>query len=97
MSDDLSDAQLTNMQSPKTIVSAQPYILHRQENIFPNPETFNPDRWLVDKDSLRPMLKSLLTFSSGPRVCIGKELALAGMQIFNSRHCVLFLTCPGQQ
>ena len=63
-----------------TIVSAQPYVLHRQENIFPDPEKFNPDRWLMDKESLRPLLKSLLTFSTGPRGCIGKQLALAVMK-----------------
>ena len=63
-----------------TIVSAQPYILNRQENVFPDSEKFDPDRWLMDKERLRPLLKSLLTFSTGPRGCIGKQLALAVMK-----------------
>ncbi len=62
----------------QTVVSAQPYIINRQADIFPNPETFNPDRWLVNKENYKVLYKTLWTFSSGPRGCIGKEFAFAG-------------------
>ncbi|MCJ1477951.1 hypothetical protein MMC13_006626 [Lambiella insularis] len=60
-----------------TIVSAQPYLVHRQEEIFPESERFNPERWLVDGDEYKVLRQTLLTFSRGPRACIGKELAMS--------------------
>lgn len=63
------------------MVSAQPYIINRQASTFPETETFNPDRWLVDTETYKVLYKSLWTFSSGPRGCIGRELALSGMPV----------------
>lgn len=62
---------------PQTIVAAQPYIINRQPNIFPNPDTFDPSRWLLPRESYRSLAKSMWTYSSGPRSCIGRELSLA--------------------
>ncbi|MCJ1356842.1 MAG: hypothetical protein MMC33_006838 [Icmadophila ericetorum] len=65
-----------------TIVSSQPYLIHRQENIFPEPESFLPGRWLIeDKEKKRALMKSMWAFSSGPRGCIGKDLSMATMKI----------------
>lgn len=64
-------------QLSQTIIYAQPYLIHRQEKFFPAPERFDPDRWLVGKQDYHQLMKSLFTFSAGPRVCIGKELAMA--------------------
>lgn len=64
-----------------TVISSQPFLIHRQEEIFPEPETFLPGRWLVeDKEKKRVLLKSMWAFSSGPRGCIGKDLAMATMK-----------------
>ena len=68
-----------------TIVSAQPYLIHHQQDVFPNPEAFIPDRWMLDGDALRALKKNLFIFSSGPRVCIGKQLALATIKITMAR------------
>ena len=67
----------TNKPILQTIVSSQPHLINRQPNIFPSPETFNPSRWLVPKESYRNLAKSMWTYSSGPRGCIGRELSLA--------------------
>lgn len=47
------------------------YALHHDEKYFPNPERFDPDRFLPEnKDSITKF--TYLPFGDGPRVCIGK-------------------------
>ncbi|KAF9077861.1 cytochrome P450 [Rhodocollybia butyracea] len=47
--------------------------LHTNPDVFPDPYTFNPDRWLV-KDTSQ-LLLDLAPFSKGPRICLGLNLA----------------------
>lgn len=56
-----------------TMVSVSPFIAHRDPDIFPNPSSFVPERWLEDQS--RRFAKYILTFSAGGRVCIGKNIA----------------------
>lgn len=48
-----------------------PYIIHRNEDVFPNPEEFIPERFLDEKNKDK-FLFSYIPFSAGPRNCIGK-------------------------
>ncbi|CAM1502849.1 Fc.00g076250.m01.CDS01 [Cosmosporella sp. VM-42] len=63
-----------------TIVSCQAFSIHRiNDDVFPEPDNFNPDRWLeIGGDADRKRL--LFAFSSGGRGCVGKHLALAEMK-----------------
>ncbi|KAI1877879.1 uncharacterized protein JN550_000061 [Neoarthrinium moseri] len=63
-----------------TIVSTQPYSIHRiDEKVFPEPDRFNPDRWLEETgDADRKRM--FFAFASGGRGCVGKHLALAEMK-----------------
>ena len=61
----------------KTIVAAQPYLVNRQPDVFPYPQTFDPSRWLLPREDYRNLAKSMWTYSSGPRSCVGRELSLA--------------------
>ncbi|KAI5928755.1 cytochrome P450 3A13 [Camillea tinctor] len=64
-----------------TIVSCQAYSAHRiNEVVFPEPELFNPDRWLERTGEL-DRKRLFFAFASGGRGCIGKHLALAEMKI----------------
>lgn len=54
-------------------VSVPTYTLLRNPEAFENPETFNPDRW-IDGDKEK-MNKCHLPFSTGPRACIGRNIA----------------------
>ncbi|KAL3472255.1 cytochrome P450 [Aspergillus californicus] len=56
-----------------TIVAHSSHFVHRNPDIFQNPDEFNPDRWLGENG--RTLDKWLLSFSRGPRSCLGQHLA----------------------
>lgn len=44
-------------------------ILHKNPDVFPEPMSFRPERWL--KDDSAELEKYLVSFSKGPRSCLG--------------------------
>lgn len=70
----------TNVTIPKgTMIWIPAFPIHRDPNIYPNPDDFNPENFTEDAINNRhPM--NYLAFSNGPRNCIGKFLH----SIFNS-------------
>lgn len=52
-----------------------PWILHRDERWFPEPERFNPDRWANDFAKTLPAFV-YMPFGGGPRRCIGNTFAM---------------------
>ena len=53
-----------------TVVTS-PYLLHRRPDIWPNPEGFDPARFLV-----RPPRYAYLPFGGGKRICVGASFAM---------------------
>jgi cytochrome P450 len=54
----------------------------RAEHIWQQPNDFLPDRWLVDAEhSLHPVKNAWRPFGTGPRVCIGQELAITEIKL----------------
>ena len=51
----------------KTVVSCGSTFVHYNPDIFPNPHTFRPERWLDRAD----LDNWLVAFSKGPRMCLG--------------------------
>lgn len=51
-----------------TIVGMQAYTNHRNEQVYPEPESFVPERWF---EPTAAMKLNFLAFSAGPRACIG--------------------------
>lgn len=51
--------------------------MHHDPVAFPNPETFDPNRWLGSEDEVRDRERCLVPFSRGSRNCVGKNLAMS--------------------
>ena len=67
---------------PNVRVSAMPYTLHRNSDVFPEPETWLPERWLdATEPEMKEMLRWFWAFGSGGRMCIGSNLAMQEMKL----------------
>ncbi|GLB11388.1 hypothetical protein AtubIFM57258_008256 [Aspergillus tubingensis] len=74
-----------------TTVSTQSYTMHRDEGLYPDPETFDVTRWLGgDGHASDAARQGLSPFGYGTRICLGvhlawMELRLAATEFF--REC----------
>ncbi|TMJ02010.1 MAG: cytochrome P450 [Alphaproteobacteria bacterium] len=64
-----------------TLVVFSPFLLHRRADLWPQPETFRPERFLGEADHGAVSEFSYLPFSGGPRHCVGKHFAALEMRI----------------
>ncbi|KAI5309195.1 hypothetical protein KEM55_003830, partial [Ascosphaera atra] len=71
---------------PNVRVNAQAYSLHKNPEVFPNPGTFDPNRWMKPEGSpeLEAMRRWFWAFGSGGRMCIGSNLALQEMKMLTA-------------
>ena len=72
----LEDVDIHGVHIPKgaQILISQ-WVVHRDPRFFPNPEGFDPDRWLPERAKSIPRY-AYFPFGGGPRVCIGNHFAL---------------------
>ncbi|XP_039962352.1 probable cytochrome P450 4s3 isoform X1 [Bactrocera tryoni] len=74
------DLQIGNITVPKGVaVSVLAYMVHRDENSYPEPEKFNPERFLANDKELHPF--AFVAFSAGPRNCIGQKFAMLELKL----------------
>jgi cytochrome P450 len=59
---------------PRTVILMSPYVVHRDPRWYPEPNRFDPDRWLPESVATRPKF-SYFPFGGGARVCIGERFA----------------------
>lgn len=64
-------------------VSIGTYRLHRDPKIYPNPEVFNPDNFLPERQANRHYY-AFVPFSAGPRSCVGRKYAMLKLKILLS-------------
>ncbi len=77
----VGDDQLAEFDVPAgTLVCVSPYVLHRDERFWEQPEAFDPDRFGEERSADRPDY-AYIPFSGGPRHCIGRHLAMLEAQL----------------
>ncbi len=69
------DTHLGGQPLPRgTVIVFSPYAAGRNPDLFPNPDTFDPDRWLPDRATVLPR-GAFVPFGAGNRKCIGDDFA----------------------
>ncbi len=81
------DLELAELECPAhTEVIIAPWVMHRDQRFFVEPELFKPERWLVKPELPRCVY---MPFGAGPRICIGNHFALTeavlALAVFLSR------------
>lgn len=67
---------------PKSQVFLNPYLTQRDARWFPDPERFDPQRFITSSEQTRPAC-AWFPFGAGPRACVGRSLAmLEGTLVF---------------
>lgn len=57
-----------------TIVSCQPYTIHKEPSVFPQPLQFRPERWLdEDAQAVAERNRWFFAFGVGGRGCLGRQ------------------------
>ncbi|KEF53868.1 uncharacterized protein A1O9_10270 [Exophiala aquamarina CBS 119918] len=60
---------------PGTRVGVNPYVLHRDKDIFgDDADDFRPERWLERDEKL--MQRYMLQFGQGSRICVGRHISI---------------------
>lgn len=58
-------------------VACVSYVVQRDPELYsPDPDAFRPERWLVSKEISNQYEAASFTFGMGPRVCLGKDIAI---------------------
>jgi len=57
--------------------------LHRREDIYPNPNKFDPDNFLPERTANRHYY-GFIPFSAGPRSCVGRKYAMLKLKVLLS-------------
>eukprot|EP00475_Leptophrys_vorax_P028897 TRINITY_DN4208_c0_g1_i2.p1 TRINITY_DN4208_c0_g1~~TRINITY_DN4208_c0_g1_i2.p1 ORF type:complete len:516 (+),score=123.00 TRINITY_DN4208_c0_g1_i2:2089-3636(+) len=66
-----------------TLIGINSYVVHRDERFWPEPEKFDPSRFLLQEDG-KPIKRhhyAYLPFSAGARACMGKNFALIEIKL----------------
>lgn len=58
---------------PETTLIYSPYLIHHDARFNPRPDSFDPDRWLPERQHVRG---AFIPFGGGARKCIGENYAM---------------------
>ena len=92
------DVTIAGYTVPKgSLISVSSLVTQRDERWFPNPEQFDPERFLPPRVDSIPH-NAWFPFGAGPRVCIGQSFAMTEMMLITARLLQSFRVSlvPGQ-
>ncbi|CBF87384.1 protein CYP58D1 [Aspergillus nidulans FGSC A4] len=72
---------------PGTPVSMISHFVNMDPDIFDDPQTFKPERWILAAEKKQNLSRFLVTFGKGNRNCIGMNLAYA--ELYNTLAAVV--------
>lgn len=70
--------------------------IHKDPDIYPNPEVFDPERFSEENKNKRHKF-AYIPFGEGPRVCIGKRMAILVLQIALSHILLNYEVLPSKE
>jgi cytochrome P450 len=77
----IGDDQIGGVRVPAgATISISIYVTHRNQNLWPDPERFDPERFAPAAVARRHRF-AYLPFGGGPRICIGNTFAMAEAQV----------------
>jgi cytochrome P450 len=94
----LHDLEIDGYRVPKEwVVLLAPYTLHRREDSFPEPDTFDPERFTPELEKQLPRY-AYLPFGAGPRICLGLYFAMmeGHLLLATLAQRISFSLVPGQ-
>ena len=72
----LEEVELLGQSYPaRTLAFVNPYAIHHDPAVWPDPDRFDPDRFTPEREATRHR-SAWIPFGVGPRVCIGNAFAL---------------------
>lgn len=69
------------------------WVVHRRADLWPDPERFDPDRWLPERAAGRPRF-AYFPFGGGRRICVGNHFALLVLRTVLARLLPRFRLTP---
>ncbi|KAF4954952.1 hypothetical protein FSARC_11981 [Fusarium sarcochroum] len=64
-----------------TLVTADTTALHRDSRIWPDADSYVPERWITGHKGEKALERNWYPFSAGSRICIGKHFALKEVRL----------------
>ncbi|KAI8484221.1 Cytochrome P450 3A4 [Branchiostoma belcheri] len=89
------DTEVKGLQIPAgTVVNVPVWAIHHDADIWPEPETFKPERFTKEEKESRDAY-AFLPFGSGPRNCVGMRLAMLELKFVLAKALekFRFVTC----
>ena len=67
---------------PSTHIIVSPYAINRSKSLWgSDAHDFDPERWIRDYNGGSSSPYGFMSFSAGPRVCIGREFAIVSLKV----------------